>query len=99
MGKEPNGDVSKDDTRMANKLVRRCSESLGTRDLQVNCDHVPPQTHRNVISGSIEALKRGNPAVAVESSVVVPRKIKTKTVYDPASPLLDVRSNDLGQIP
>lgn len=99
MGKEPNGDVSKDATRTANKLVRRCSESLGTRELQVNCDHVPPQTHRNAISESTEALKRGNPAAAVESSVVVPQKNKIKAVYDPASLLLDVRSNDLGQIP
>lgn len=99
MGKEPNGDVSKDATRTANKLVRRCSESLGTRELQVNCDHVPPQTHRNVISESTEALKRGNPAAAVESSVVVPQKNKIKTVYDPASLLLDVCSNDLGQTP
>lgn len=60
-------------TRIANKLLRRCSESLGTRELQVNCDHVTPQTCQNVINGSIEALKRGNPATAVESSVVVPQ--------------------------
>lgn len=33
MGKELNEDVSKDDAWMANKLMKRCTASLGIREL------------------------------------------------------------------
>lgn len=36
----------------------------------------PPQTQQHVINKSTEALKRGDPAAALESSVAIPQNTK-----------------------